>query len=256
MTKQVPKGELQDKHHKKYCICKGGRHYKSMSKKITFTKVKKIFAEAENFVALNDISFTIEAGSVVALYGPSGSGKSTILNIASGMDQPTSGDVFIAEDKISKFSAHELTLYRRENIGFVFQSYNLFPSLSAVENVELISVLNGVSADKAREQALLALKRVGLENRSYHRPNELSGGQQQRVAVARSIASNPHVLFADEPTANLDSQTAISLIDLLFELNQIHGTTIVFSTHDPQILTRVPRLIRVKDGQVNTEQNP
>ncbi len=226
------------------------RHYKRMSKKITFTKVKKIFPAAENLAALNDISFSIEAGSIAALYGPSGSGKSTILNIASGMDQPTSGDVFIAEDKISSFSAEELTLYRRKNIGFVFQSYNLFPALSAIENVELISLLNGVSAGEARERAMVALKNVGLENRVHHRPSELSGGQQQRVAVARSIASNPHILFADEPTANLDSTTAISLIDLLFELNQIHGTTIVFSTHDSQILTRVPRLIRFKHGTI------
>lgn len=226
------------------------RHDKRMSKKITFTKVKKIFNEAENLVALNDVSFTIDAGSIVALYGPSGSGKSTILNIASGMDQPTSGDVFIDDDKISSFSAADLTLYRRKNIGFVFQSYNLFPSLSAVENVEVISLLNGASASEAREKALKALQSVGLENRSSHKPSELSGGQQQRVAVARSIASNPHVLFADEPTANLDSHTAIALIDLLFELNRIHGTTIVFSTHDPQILTRVSRLIRIKDGEI------
>jgi putative ABC transport system ATP-binding protein len=221
-----------------------------MSKRISFTKVKKIYPDAGNFVALNDVSFTIDAGSIVALYGPSGSGKSTILNIASGMDQPSTGEVFIADDKISSFSAQELTLYRRENIGFVFQSYNLFPSLTAVENVEIISVLNGVSAEDARSQATLALQRVGLGNKINHRPSELSGGQQQRVAVARSIASNPHILFADEPTANLDSHTAISLIDLLFELNQTHGTTIVFSTHDPQILTRVPRQIRVKDGQI------
>jgi putative ABC transport system ATP-binding protein len=189
----------------------------------------------------------------VALYGPSGSGKSTILNIASGMEYPSSGDVFIDEDKISSFPTSDLTLYRRKNIGFVFQSYNLFPFLSAVENVELISLLKGTPAKEAREKALVALQRVGLENINLRRPSELSGGQQQRVAVARSIASSPHVLFADEPTANLDPQTAISLIDLFFELNKIHGTTIVFSTHDPQILTRVPRLIRIKDGQITGE---
>jgi putative ABC transport system ATP-binding protein len=225
-----------------------------MSKKLIFTKVKKVFAEAEDLVVLHDISFTIEAGSIVALYGPSGSGKSTILNIASGMDQPTSGEVYIDQDKISSFNASQLTFYRRKHIGFVFQSYNLFPSLSAVENVELIALLNGVPAKEARDKAMTALKNVGLGDRTQHRPSELSGGQQQRVAVARSIASNPDILFADEPTANLDSQTAISLIELLFDLNKTYGTTIVFSTHDSQILTRVPRLIKLKDGYIVNEQ--
>jgi putative ABC transport system ATP-binding protein len=226
-----------------------------MSKNIIFKEVRKVFSGAENLVALSDISFTIPAGTVAALYGPSGSGKSTILNIASGMDHPTSGDVYLGEDKISQFSSTDLVLYRRKNIGFVFQSFNLFPSLSAVENVELISLVNQVPARLARESALAALKSVGLENRVGHLPSQLSGGQQQRVAVARSIASNPHILFADEPTANLDSQTAILLIELFFELNRIHGTTIVFSTHDPQILSRNLTLIPIKDGRISSKAN-
>ncbi len=172
--------------------------------------------------------------------------------MASGMDRPTKGEVYIGEDCISKYSPAELTLFRRQNMGFIFQSFNLFSSLSAVENVEIISLLNGRPAKEAREQALTSLEKVGLKDRVNHLPNQLSGGQQQRVAVARAIASNPHVLFADEPTANLDSQTALALIDSLFELNKLHGTTILFSTHDPQVLERVPRLIKIKDGMIQS----
>ena len=221
-----------------------------MSKKISFRNVTKIFDGAEKTVALKSIDFEISAGSIAALYGPSGSGKSTILNIASGMDLPSSGQVYIGDDLISELNASQLTLYRRENIGFIFQSYNLFPSLSAVENVEMIELLNGKNPTEVRKKSIEALEKVGLKDRIHYFPNQLSGGQQQRVAVARAIASNPHILFADEPTANLDSQTALSLIDLLFDLNQYHKTTILFSTHDSNILTRVPNLIKIKDGAI------
>lgn len=219
-----------------------------MSKKILFSNVSKIFSGAESQVALSKVSFSLAAGGIAALYGPSGSGKSTVLNIASGLDRPTEGSVKIGEDEISKLSASELTLYRRQHMGFIFQSYNLFSSLTALENVEIIDLLNGVPADLARKKAGEALEKVGLKDRAQRLPGQLSGGQQQRVAVARAISSNPQVLFADEPTANLDSHTALALIDLFFELNKIHNTTILFSTHDSNILTRVPQLIKLKDG--------
>ncbi|MBK7963630.1 MAG: ABC transporter ATP-binding protein [Bdellovibrionales bacterium] len=221
-----------------------------MSKKISFRNVTKIFAGAEQTVALKSIDFDIPAGGIAALYGPSGSGKSTVLNIASGIDLPTSGQVLIGEDVISEFTPSKLTLFRRQNIGFIFQSYNLFSSLTAVENVEMIELLNGKTSTEVRKKSIEALEKVGLSERINYFPSQLSGGQQQRVAVARAIASNPHILFADEPTANLDSQTALSLIDLLFELNHSHKTTILFSTHDSNILTRVPQLIKIKDGVI------
>lgn len=221
-----------------------------MSQAISFRNVHKVFPGAEETIALKGMSFEIPKGSIAALYGPSGSGKSTVLNIASGMDTVTEGEVFVGQTILNNLSAQELTLFRRKHMGFVFQAYNLFPALSAVENVEMISLLQGISPSLARTAAVQALEKVGLSHRLNHKPSELSGGQQQRVAVARSIASKPDILFADEPTANLDSTTAVALIDLLFQLNKEHGTTILFSTHDEQILSRVQKLFKIKDGEI------
>jgi putative ABC transport system ATP-binding protein len=221
-----------------------------MSREIVLDQVNKVYQKNEPVTVLNNVSFKIKASDIATLYGPSGSGKSTILNLASGLDLPTEGSIFLGSDRISAFDAHKLTIFRRQNIGFIFQGYNLFGGLSALENVEIISLLNGVDPAEARRAAAEALEKVGLKERQNHFPAELSGGQQQRVAVARAIASKPSVLFADEPTANLDSHTAQSIIELLFELNRSIGTTILFSTHDPNIIEKVHTIIKIKDGEI------
>lgn len=221
-----------------------------MSKKITFQNISKQFEGAESFTALQQVNFEIKAGEIAALFGPSGSGKSTILNIASGLDTASTGLVMIGDVNLTDLGPGERAMFRRQHVGFVFQNYNLFPSLTVIENVEMICLLNNMNEKLAREKALHALEKVGLSDRQSQFPNRLSGGQQQRVAVARAIASSPEVLFADEPTANLDSKTALSLIDLFFDLNRLHGTTILFATHDSNILQRVPKKIQVKDGSI------
>jgi putative ABC transport system ATP-binding protein len=221
-----------------------------MSKEINFDGIGKVFGKSEPVTVLDNVSFKVKAGDIATLYGPSGSGKSTILNLASGLDYPTRGKIILGTEVISGLSPHEMTLFRRKNIGFIFQNYNLFGGLNAIENVEIISLLNGVDRDVARNMAIAALEKVGLKDRQHHRPGELSGGQQQRVAVARAIASSPSILFADEPTANLDSHTAKSIIELLLELNREHGTTILFSTHDNNIIEKVNTVIKVKDGNL------
>lgn len=221
-----------------------------MSKDIILDSVNKVYKKSEPITVLKSVSLKVKAGTVASLYGPSGSGKSTILNLASGLDHPTNGSIYVGEELISVMNPQELTIFRRRNIGFIFQGYNLFSGLSAIENVEIISLLNGVNPKLAREEAALALEKVGLGHRKQYSPSELSGGQQQRVAVARAIASKPSVIFADEPTANLDSYTAKTIISLLFDLNQTAGATILFSTHDPTIIEQVSLVIKVKDGEI------
>jgi putative ABC transport system ATP-binding protein len=220
--------------------------------------VTKVFPGAENFVAVKNMSFQLQPGSMTALYGPSGSGKSTILNLASGMDRATQGRITIGSFDLTAMTAAQLTVFRRDYLGFIFQSYNLFPTLTAVENVEMIDLLKGKPQEEARAAALSALEQVGLSTKSHQFPGQLSGGQQQRVAVARALCSRPQILFADEPTANLDSKTGLELIELLTELNQKEGMTILFSTHDPQLLNRIPTKISLKDGalvRVSTSEN-
>lgn len=222
-----------------------------MAKGILLDSITKEYRKGDEVSAiLKNINLNIESGDIAALYGPSGSGKSTLLNLISGLDKPTSGQITIGSDDVSHLNAQQWTLYRRKNIGFIFQNYNLFSSLNAVENVETISLLNGISSQMAREQAMEALTKVGLGKYINYYPSELSGGQQQRVAVARAIASKPKLILADEPTANLDSQNAKAIIDLLFEMNEHFGTTILFSTHDNEIIKKVKTLIRLKDGNI------
>lgn len=222
-----------------------------MSKAISVQGVSKVYGTTSNEVTvLKDVNFSIESGTIATLYGPSGSGKSTILNLVSGLDAPTKGSIYFDQEEVSCFTQAQWTVYRRQHTGFIFQNYNLFPSLSALENVEIIGLLNSEDPRLAREKALTALQQVGLEDKVHNLPSQLSGGQQQRVAVARAIASGPAILFADEPTANLDSKTARSIIELLFDLNKRIGTTILFSTHDQNIIDKVHRVIRVKDGEI------
>jgi putative ABC transport system ATP-binding protein len=198
--------------------------------------------------ALRGISMGVEPGEFAAVAGPSGSGKTTLLNLVGCLDVPSAGKVFVSGTDTSLLSPSERAELRLRRIGFVFQAFNLIPVLTALENVEFVMLLQKVDPSVRREKSLAILREVGLEEYSDRRPNELSGGQQQRVAVARAIVSEPAIVLADEPTANLDSTTGSSLLDLMERLNQKHGTTFLFSTHDRMVMERAHRLIRLRDG--------
>jgi putative ABC transport system ATP-binding protein len=200
--------------------------------------------------ALDGVNLRITAGEFVSVAGPSGSGKSTLLNLIGALDQPTQGKIWIGEELLNGLNKTQLADLRLRRIGFVFQSYNLVPVLSAVENVEFVLQLQGVAAKQRRDRAQQMLRRVGLKGLENRRPAELSGGQQQRVAVARAIASHPDLLLADEPSANLDSKTTTELMELLSELNATLDTTIVMVTHDPAVMRFAKRQIQMLDGRI------
>lgn len=204
--------------------------------------------------ALDGVDLRIEPGEFTAIVGPSGSGKSTLLQLIGGLDVPTSGEVRLSDKAISAMSGRELSDFRRDHIGFIFQSYNLIPVLSATENCEYIMLLQGVPEHERRERVHAMLDRVGLAGKENRRPGQLSGGQQQRVAVARAMVSQPDIILADEPTANLDSRTGLDLLDMMYELNRNEGMTFVFSTHDPKIMERASRLIYLEDGKIEREE--
>ena len=204
--------------------------------------------------ALRGLSLQVKTGEFTALCGPSGSGKTTLLNLIGALDQPTSGRVIIEGQDLNSMNRQELSYLRRDRIGFVFQSYNLIPVLSAYENAELVLSVQGASQTERKEKVMALLKAVGLEDLEDRRPSELSGGQQQRVAIARALASDPAVILADEPTANVDSETAELLLDLMQELNQSHAATFVFSTHDPRVMQRAKRLVQMVDGQIKSDK--
>ena len=207
--------------------------------------------------ALRGVSLKISQGEILAITGPSGSGKTTLLNCLSSLDTVSRGEIYFEERDISNISDNERTKLRGERMGFIFQQYQLIPVLNAVENVELPLLLLNFPADEARKKALESLSMLGLSNRSNHKPSELSGGQQQRVAIARAIVHNPKVLFADEPTGNLDSDTSDSVIQALEELNRIHGITIVIVTHDTSVSQRCNRILEINDGilsEINKEE--
>ena len=204
--------------------------------------------------ALRGLSLQVKTGEFTALCGPSGSGKTTLLNLIGALDQPTSGRVIIEGQDLNSMNRQELSYLRRDRIGFVFQSYNLIPVLSAYENAELVLSVQGASQTEREEKVMALLKAVGLEDLEDRRPSELSGGQQQRVAIARALASDPAVILADEPTANVDSETAELLLDLMQELNQSHAATFVFSTHDPRVMQRAKRLVQMVDGQIKSDE--
>ncbi|MEC7042840.1 MAG: ABC transporter ATP-binding protein [Candidatus Thermoplasmatota archaeon] len=207
--------------------------------------------------ALRGVSLEISQGEILAITGPSGSGKTTLLNCLSSLDTVSRGEIYFEERDISNISDNERTKLRGERMGFIFQQYQLIPVLNAVENVELPLLLLNFPADEARKKALESLSMLGLSNRSNHKPSELSGGQQQRVAIARAIVHNPKILFADEPTGNLDSDTSDSVIQALEELNRIHGITIVIVTHDTSVSQRCNRILEINDGilfEINKEE--
>ncbi|MCZ6459213.1 MAG: ABC transporter ATP-binding protein [Gammaproteobacteria bacterium] len=201
-------------------------------------------------VALQGVDFVVKRGEFVSLAGPSGSGKTTLLNLIGGLDRPDSGTVEVDGVTLNDLSESELSDLRLHQMGFVFQSYNLIPVLSAQENVEFIMQLQGVAADERRERASSLLKDLGLASMAGRRPGELSGGQQQRAAVARAIVTNPVLLLADEPSANLDSGTTQELLELLRTLNERQGVTIITATHDPMVMGYSKRQVNLRDGEI------
>lgn len=216
--------------------------------------VCKNYSQGETEVhALKDVSLKIERGEFVSLCGPSGSGKSTLLNLLGGLDNPSDGKILFEGRDLSKLSRDERTDYRLHKVGFVFQSFNLIPVLSASENVEFVMQLQGRPRAERKKLAYELLQKVGLHGMENRRPGQLSGGQQQRVAVARAIVSNPAVILADEPTANLDSSTARQLLELMREMNRELGLTFIFSTHDAVVMEFAKRLIYLHDGVVEKD---
>ena len=216
--------------------------------------VEKIYPAAAKVAALRGVDLKIERGEFAALAGPSGSGKSTLLNLIGTLDRPTKGEVLYEGSVVSKLDVDGMSDFRLRTLGFVFQSYNLIPVLTARENVEYPLVLQGVGAEERERAAHEALKWVGLEGYADRRPDLLSGGQQQRVAVARAIVHRPALVLADEPTANLDSKTGAALLDLMEKLNQEHGVTFLFSSHDQAVLVRARRVIHMLDGALHGEE--
>lgn len=204
--------------------------------------------------ALDDLSLSIEKEEFTAIVGPSGSGKTTLLNMIGGLDNPTKGTIVINETDISTFKTDEMINFRLQNIGFVFQAYNLIPVFSARENVEFIMLLQKIPKDEREQRAIELLKAVDLGDKIDKKPTELSGGQQQRVAVARALASKPSFVLADEPTANLDSVTANNLLDLMEKLNEENKMTFIFSTHDTRVIERAHRVVTLRDGRIDSDK--
>ena len=220
------------------------------------TGVRKVYRTAAAPVeALKDLSVSIRRGEFVAVMGPSGSGKTTFLNCLSGLDEIDGGSVLVDGNDIHKMSDQKRSRYRAKSMGFIFQAFNLIPVFTASENVELPLLLAGVAPAEARQRADQTLERVGLGHRQHHRPNELSGGEQQRVTIARALAGQPSIVWADEPTGNLDTETAHSVMDLLRELNA-EGLTVVLVTHDPEIGAMSQRVIHMRDGEIESETSP
>ena len=215
---------------------------------------KTFHQEAEEVHAVRDVSLTIERGEFTALAGPSGSGKTTLLNLIGGLTRPSQGQVWVAGREVSGMSNRELARLRLEEVGFVFQAYNLLPVLTALENAEFPMLLQGIAPEErhARVQELFA--RTGMEGLEDRRPGKLSGGQQQRVAVVRAVASRPALVLADEPTANLDSTASEALLEVMGELNRDLGVTFVFATHDGRVMERSRRLVRMVDGAVDSDE--
>ncbi len=218
---------------------------------IEISNLNKIYnTSAVPVHAVRDVSLNIDKKEFMAVVGPSGSGKTTLLNIVGGLDKPTSGKVIIDGSDLSTLSPGSLVEYRLGHIGFVFQAYNLIPVFTARENVEFIMLLQGIEKNERENRAIDLLKQVGLRDRINTRPAKLSGGEQQRVAVARALASRPAFVLADEPTANLDSESAESLLDLMEELNERYEMTFIFSTHDLRVMRRARRIVTLQDGGI------
>lgn len=218
--------------------------------------VKKIYEQGKIEVpALRGIDLTVEKGEFTTVFGPSGSGKTTLLNIIGCLDKPTAGRVEFDGRELGVLSKKDLAMLRRHNIGFIFQTYNLIPVLTAYENVEFaIRLIGKHSKDEIRERVLKILDAVGLAGLENRRPNELSGGQKQRVAIARALVKEPKLVLADEPTANLDSKTSQEVLEIMVKMNKELGTTFIFSTHDPQVMEYARRMLEIRDGLISEDK--
>ena len=204
--------------------------------------------------ALRGVSLEISKGEFISIAGPSGSGKTTLLNLIGCIDQMDGGEISIKEEVISKMKKKEKTNFRRINLGFIFQTYNLIPVLTAYENVAFVLSLLNLPEKEVKDRTMAILKEVGLEGMEHRRPSRLSGGQQQRVAIARALVKNPEIILADEPTANLDSDTGREILELMKEMNEKHKTTFIFSTHDKMVMDYASRLVMLHDGQISSDE--
>ena len=223
---------------------------------LELAEVKKIYQQGEITVeALRGIDLLVERGEFTTIFGPSGSGKTTLLNLLGALDKPSSGQVVINQQSINEMNKNELAMLRRNEIGFIFQSYNLIPVLTAYENVEFaLKIAEGKQGKDIKKRVSNILKQVGLGEMLDRRPNELSGGQKQRVAIARALVKEPNLVLADEPTANLDSETSKEVLEIMVKMNQELNTTFVFSTHDPMVMEYANRLLEIRDGQISREE--
>ncbi len=220
-----------------------------MSKILKISNLEKKYKSGvKDLTVISDINFEVEKGSILSIVGPSGSGKTTLLGLCAGLDNPTSGTVTLCNNNLNDLDEDQRASLRNKEVGFIFQNFQLLPTLTALENVIVPLELQGVSNPKQTGENLL--NKVGLSNRMEHYPSQLSGGEQQRVAIARAFANNPSILFADEPTGNLDEETGEKVIQLLFELNKQIGTTLVIITHDLELANRTQQIIRLKGGKI------
>tara|TARA_B100000809_G_scaffold81065_1_gene79364 strand:- start:1338 stop:2015 length:678 start_codon:yes stop_codon:yes gene_type:complete len=223
---------------------------------IQVKNLSKIYKQGELEVkAVNNISMKVYDGEFTAVVGPSGSGKTTLLNCIGGLDSCTSGGVIVDGESISSYSSNQIIKFRLNNIGFVFQSYNLIPVLSAKENIEMVMLMLGYKEEERTKRSIELLEKVEMLDMSDRRPNKMSGGQQQRVAVARALASKPKFILADEPTANLDSKSTANLLDIMSRLNREENITFIFSTHDQRVIDRARRVVTLVDGKIISDRN-
>ena len=222
---------------------------------IRLERVRKVYQIGEeNFTALNDVSLEVGKGAFMSFVGPSGSGKTTVLNLIGGLDRPTTGNVIFQGANLDKMSREQLAAYRRENIGFIFQTYNLLPVYSVYENVLFPLILNGQKESQVRDRVTAMVTKVGLEDQINKKPAQLSGGQCQRVAIARALVKDPLLILADEPTANLDSENSCQILELMQELNHEYKAAVIFSTHDERVTRYIRREVRLEDGRISWDK--
>lgn len=220
---------------------------------LSLQNVSKNYKSGGNLLTvLDNVSFSVEAGASMAIVGPSGSGKTTLLGLCAGLDQPTSGSVELQQNHLESLNEDQLAAVRNHHVGFIFQNFQLMPTLTAIENVMVPLELRGEK--KVRPRAMEFLDKVGLAQRSHHYPAQLSGGEQQRVSIARAFSTRPDILFADEPTGNLDAETSDKIVDLIFGLNREAGTTLILVTHDDELAARTQRIIHVKGGRIISDE--